>query len=294
MTMRKESLQEFAQLCETFIAEASTSMDLVRSKNGGPQVIKKLHSQGLSHEQSYQPIEKISWSELKGNYNNNWVIIVGDRGVGAIKASERDYEALASSGGDVLSKRDDRGGNILDFLKGNIGGLRKFYVGRGSSDVKDKKKQRADLKKQADATTVTRKDIVKKFKPLWDKALEQAYADVKGMAVTMIKNDAFEKAKKKLSQLDYITNAREHIESGNTDFPEYVESAVQTAISMAAVYHYPELSGEIQTSRYGYRSSGYTTTNDEGPRKLLQDIANGDTAKLGSILAYFKRSLVSG
>jgi len=59
--MRKESLQEFAQLCETFIAEASTSMDLVRSKNGGPQVIKKLHSQGLSHEQSYQPIEKISW-----------------------------------------------------------------------------------------------------------------------------------------------------------------------------------------------------------------------------------------
>jgi len=111
------------------------------------------------------------------------------------------------------------------------------------------------------------------------------------MAVTMIKNDAFEKAKKKLSQLDYITNAREHIESGNTDFPEYVESAVQTAISMAAVYHYPELSGEIQTSRYGYRSSGYTTTNDEGPRKLLQDIANGDTAKLGSILAYYQEEL---
>jgi hypothetical protein len=288
--MKLETCQIFAQLCEAYLPEASSSLSMVAQKPGGKEVIKRLHvAHRLSHDQEYRSIAKISWNELKDAANGAWVIIRGDRGVGAIKASRGTYRAVASAGGEPEEFTNDRGGNILDFLKGIIGQLREFHVGADSGSVGKLQKQRSDLNKTQGPAVVNKEALVKKFKPLWLKAMQAAQADIKGMAANMIKNDAFSKAKKKLQQLEELDNGISALETGTLESaPEFVEKAVQMGIYMAASYYYPEQTGEITK---GYR--GYDVSDSTGTRKLLADISAGDTKKLGTILAFFKRSLIA-
>jgi hypothetical protein len=107
------------------------------------------------------------------------------------------------------------------------------------------------------------------------------------MIANMIKNDAFTKAKKKLIYLESLDNAIENIERG--DPQGVIVEAVSTAVLMAASYYYPETTGEI-SKNYG----GYTSEFSRGPKQVLQDISQGDTKKLGTILSFFKRTLISG
>ena len=291
--MRLETHQLFAQLCEALLVEASTSLDMVKGQPGAQQVIQKLHTQmGLSHDQPYAPVAKIAWSELKDNYRGTWVLIKGDRGTGAIKYDGRTYNAVASAGGDAASFTNDRGGNIVDFLKGQIGQLRKFYVGKESGGAKEKKKEREDRNKVQGPSEVSVETLVTKFRPLWVKGMNTAIADIKGHVANQIKNDAFEKAKRKLERLDSLQNAVDALEAGATDTPNFISSAVNTAVLMAAHHYYPDTTGELRNSGYGRGS--LTSQHSEGPRQLLKDISQGDTSKLGTILAFFKRTLISG
>lgn len=280
-------------MCEGVINEASSTMDMVKSKIGGREVVKHLHANmGLGHEQKYNPIDKISWSQLKDSYRGSWVIIHGDKGTGAIKYTGNTYQAVSSDGGEVRSFENDRGGNIIDFLKGNIGQLRKFFVGKETGAVSDIKRKRKEQQKDAESTQINQDVLVKKFKPLWQKAITAAVADIKGHIVNMIKNDAYEKAKKKMNQIEVLQNALDAMETGSLDeAPGFVKSAVYNAILMAASYYYPDQTGDISYSRY---SSGAQSQYMEGPQRLLKDIADGDTAKIGTILAFFKRALISG
>ena len=287
--MKLETCQIFASLCESLLDEASTSLSM-----GGKEVIQQLHKEkGLAHDQAYREIPKISWSELKDTRHGAWVIVNGSKGTGAIRAQGGSYEAMASSGGEVQSFRNDRGGNILDFLKGIIGSFRSFHVGSDTGAVKNVKSKREKLAATTGPAQVSNDTIVEKFKPLWLKAMTAAQADIKGMVVNMIKNDAYEKAEKKIGMLRRLDNAILDLDGGElTDAPDFVRSAVQTAVLMAASHYYPEETGEIRRQRWG--GGGYEATGYDGPRKLLADISNGDTKKLGTILAFFKRSLISG
>jgi hypothetical protein len=291
--MQPKTLKLFAEFCETFLPEASSSMAVIQQHPGGKDVIQKLHKdQKLAHDISYSPVAKISWSELKDSYRGAWVIIQGDNGTGAIKASggnTGDYFAVASTGGETRSMNDSRGGNVIDFLKGEIGGLRKFYVGKNTTAVSDKQQKRISAKVGTD-TTISKEKLIKKFKPLWAKAITAAIADIKGHVANQIKNDAFEKAKRKLDHIEQLQNGLEAIEAGSGDVPQFIESAVNTAILMSAAHYYPEQTGDI-TKSYG---RGYSSANAEGPQLLLKDISEGDTAKLGTILSFFKRTLISG
>lgn len=293
----KEALKLFAKLSESYLNEVSSSLNLVKSEPGGAQVIQQLHkSMQLGHDINYVPVDKISWSDLKGSYKGAWVVISGAKGVAAIKASggnTGDYQALAynPTTGGVEQISDGRGGNVIDFIKSHVGALKKYYVGKNTGAVRDKQRTRADNKAVAGPQTMNRDTLVKKFKPLWVKAMNSAIADIKGMAQTMIKNDAFEKASKKIERLKNLEQAVDAVDRGDGDIPSTINASVQIAILMAAAHHYPEQTGEITRSRYG---GGYDTTNQEGPRQLLADIGNGDTAKLGTILGFFKRSLISG
>jgi hypothetical protein len=290
--MSTAQIKQFVQLCETFLPEVSSATGLINGKEGGKEVIKFLHAQkGMAHNQAFQEIPKISWSLLKDSYKGAWVIIIGDKGVGAIKSKDSSYETVASTGGEVKTFSDSRGGNNIDFLKNNIGSLRKFFSGRDTGKVRDVQRQRQDRNAGAEPGQVTQDTLVKKFRPLWSKAITAAIADIKGHITNQIKNDAFEKAKRKLSQIESLQNGLEAIEAGSEDIPGFVGSSVQIAILMAAAHYYPELTGEIQKSSYG---GGYRASNQEGPQKLLADISGGDTSKLGTILAFFKRSLISG
>jgi len=292
--MRPETYQLFAQLCETYLPEASTSMSLIKGQTGGTEVVQHLHkTMNLSHEQDYRAISKISWSELKDNYRGAWVVIQGDKGVGAIRArggNTGSYDAVASTGGPVETFTNDRGGNILDFLKGNIGGLRKFYVGTNSPAVADKKKERLARNAVPSASEVNQETLIKKFKPLWVRAITVAIADIKGHVQNQIKNDAFEKAAKKLDQISKLDSGLDAIQSGSNEVPPLIGNAVQIAIFMAASHYYPDTTGAI--TRGSYR--GYSTQFSAGPQQLLKDIAGGDQQKLGTILGFFKRSLISG
>lgn len=290
--MRPESYKIFAQLLEGYVDEASTSLDLITGNAGGKEVIIKLHKDmSLAHNQDYRQVDKISWSDLKGSYRGAWVIIKGSNGTGAIKARGDTYEALASTGGEPRMVRDSRGGNVLDFLKGEIGKLQKFYVGKNTTAVDDKRKKRAD-NKQGTSNEVSVETLTKKFRPLWSRAIGAAIADIKGHIANQIKNDAFEKAEKKLSQVRNLQNAMDMLESGDTDIPNSVSSAINTAVIMAASHHYPEQTGSINRQSYGGR--GYNAQFSEGPQLLLKDISAGDQKKLGTVLGFFKRALISG
>ncbi len=281
-------------MCEGVINEVSSTMDMVKSKIGGREVVKHLHTKmGLSHKQNYGPVDKISWSQLKDSYRGSWVIIHGDKGTGAIKYTGNTYEAVASDGGEVRTFTNDRGGNIIDFLKGVIGPLRKFFVGKDSSDVRDLKRKREQNKAGDKPGIVTQDTLVKKFKPLWQKAIVAAVADIKGHIANMIKNDSFEKAERKLNQVKVLQSALDAMEVGDvSDTPGFINRAINQAVLMTASYYYPDQTGDISHSRYG--RGDMSSTHSEGPQRLLKDISEGDTAKVGTILAFFKRALISG
>ncbi len=292
--MKPETYKIFALMCEGVLNEVSSTMDMVKSKIGGREVVKHLHTKmGLSHEQKYAPVDKISWSQLKDAYRGSWVIIHGDKGTGAIKYDGRTYNAVASDGGEVRTFSNDRGGNIVDFLKGVIGNLRKFFVGKDSGAVTDVKRKRDELNKVSAPGKVDTDTLIKKFKPLWKKAIQAAVADSKGHVANMIKNDAFEKAQNKLNKIHTLQSALDQLEVGEIDdTPRFIRNAVSSAILMTASYYYPDTTGEIQRSRYG--GEGFSSQYQEGPAQLLKDIEGGDTAKVGTILSFFKRSLISG
>ena len=288
--MQNTGYQIFSQLLEGFVNEASTSLSMIAGSPGGEEVIKKLHKDmSLAHNQDYRQVDKISWSSLKEPYRGSWVIIIGTKGTGAIKSSGDTYHALASVGGEVRSVKDSRGGNVIDFLKGEIGKLQKFYVGRNTDAVSTKQSKRADAKKGIDRE-IDQEALMKKFKPLWTRAINSAIADIKGHISNQIKNDAFEKAKRKLSQVESLQNAIESLEAGGADTPGSVRNAINIAVLMAASHHYPEQTGTISKSY----SSNYSAQHSEGPRQLLKDISAGDQKKLGTVLGFFKRALITG
>jgi hypothetical protein len=221
------------------------------------------------------------------------VIIQGTKGTGAIRAKggTSNYDAVASSGGPIKTTSDGRGGNILDFLKAEIGKLQKFYVAKNTTAVRDKQKKRADAQKGAGTPIVDQSTLMAKFKPLWARAITASIADVKGHIANMIKNDAFEKAKKKLHHIEALQNGLEQLEAGNSDTPGFINSAINSAVLMAASHHYPETTGNITRGGHTGRVSAQF---NEGPAQLLKDIAAGDQKKLGTVLSFFKRSLISG
>jgi hypothetical protein len=292
--MKLEHCKLFAELCES-ITEASTAMDLIASNAGGQQVVKKLHgSMSLAHNITYNQVQKISWKDIKDSYKGAWVIIIGSQGTGAIKASGGNtgsYTAVASSGGEAESMTNSRSDVTMEWLKSNLGRFQKFYVGKNTGYVQDVQRKRAS--NSADATNaVTQSTIVNKFKPLWSKAITAAIADIKGHVSNMIKNDSFDKARSKLNHIENLQNGLDALSTGSiTDTPGFISTAVNTAVLMAASHHYPDTTGEITR---GYRGGNYNAEYSEGPATLLKDISQGDTAKLGTVLAFFKRALISG
>ena len=291
--MKPQSYKLFAQLCESVVFEASTTGAIINSFPGGPQVLKQLHSEAdLGHEQQYKPIAKIAWSELKDSYRGAWVIMQYPKGTGAIKSTGGSYVAAASTGAGVENFSDSRGGNVLDFLKRTLGGNPiKLFVGNDTGKTKELKKSRLAGKQELEKSTIMNQDtLVQKFSPLWKNAMTTAIADIKGMVSNMIKNDAFEKAERKIAQLKRLDQGIMGLEAGESQRPDFLNSAISQAIHMAAHHHYPDETGELTKSYNG----SYSSQNSEGVQHLLKDISAGDQKKLGTVLSFFKRALITG
>lgn len=308
--MQKKSIKIFVNLLESIMQESSSALDLVRKLPNADVLIPHMHRQlGLPHDQWYDEVKKLSWSEIKaknryGSRDNlNWVLVKGENGVGAIAARD-DYIALAVYDGDVVEKRDDRGGNILDWLKAYIGKIQGFYVGKDSGEVRKKKTDRASQKPVPTEGYTSLENFIsmllKKFKPLWVRSLELAQADIKGFLGTQLKNNAYDKADKKLNRLKNIEQMLRAMDDGadptkSGDSFDLMKVALHNAVLLTAHHYYPEKTNGFQDRARSYGRSTRHALNDQSAVKdLFYDIRGGDTAKLGTLLGFFKKGLVSG
>lgn len=274
----------FAQLCEHMLLEVSTTGDIIKRYPGGDMLYQHLHrKQGLLHDQKYEQIPKILWRDVKSQ-EKTWLLLVGTYGVGAIKWADGndEYQAIVATRGEIESYEDDRAGNVVDFLKSRIGNIRHIY--KGAEDAvtinKLRQRQRAGIDSAAELTV---DKLIKKFRPLFEKSVEQALADIKGMVNHMLKNDAYDRAKLKISHMETLQDALEPQSS-------YINKAIRAAVLLAAKHHYPDAVGDVTKLYYG----GNLTAPDEHAaiKKLLTDISNGDTKKLSSVIAFFKQRLL--
>ena len=308
--MKSQHYQRFAQLCEGILQEATTLSTILPNNPAANKLIANLHrGRQLPHDQQYQPTDNISWSAINDTSWGAWVIIQFANGVGAIKAltNKNGYEAVAvpSESLEVAAAEFTKGGDVINFFKQHgLGKIQQLFVGADTGSRADKAERRLRNKLSREKATTTDSDrLLMKFRPLWVKAITAAMADIKGMAVTMIQNDAIRKAETKLNRLSELQSILDAIESGemadgndsassryhrNTKL-EYLKKLVNNSIILTAAHYYPEETGDV-TRSYG----GLGTSRYGGNSQVLKDIAAGDQKKLSAVLAFFKRQLISG
>jgi hypothetical protein len=290
----------FSQLCESIVTEASTAMAQFNGP-GAQEILKQLHSkEAFGHDIQPEPVVRPKWTDLKDK-PGTWLLIAGNKGFGAVKflpgsfrRGSGSYQLLASNG-----KPDPDEGNMIystisdnvaganSSLKGIIGDAKKFYF-VDSEYSKQLNTKRASNKPEPAGFTTTSK-LTKRFKPLFRKILVASKADINGVIANMAKNDAHHKVDKKIEQVTLIDQAIEGLDNGT--MTDVLTNAVNNSIILTARYYYPELTGDV-TNSWGYRNNSLLSTNNDGPTKVLSDIANGDREKLSAVLAYLKRSLV--
>lgn len=302
----KQNYQKFAQLCESILQEVSTASTILPGSAAANVLIKTLHSKySLPHDQQYQQTDNISWSTINDTRAGAWVIVKFANGVGAIQAikSKQGYVAVAvpNEGLEVSVDQFSKGGDVMNFFKKlGLGKIQQLYVGRDTGELSAKQDKRRLLGLQKERFGMASVDtLLKRFRPLWLRAVEAAQADVKGMAVTMVQNNSYRKANEKLLRLSELQEIADAIESGEIDqeprrytnnaHKESLKKYVSSAIYLAASHFYPEETGNI-TRNYG----GLTVENYQGSLQLLKDIGNGDQKKLATVLGFFKRLLISG
>jgi hypothetical protein len=294
--------ERFSQLCEGIVTEASTAMAEF-SGPGAQEILKYLHTdQALGHDVNLKPVVRPKWADL-GNNKGSWFLISGNKGFAAAKydaGSYRNsgtYQLFASTG-----VPDPEEGNMIysnhaynatdanKFVKDHVGDTKKFYMVGSlySSDLRSKRA--SNQPNDAKQRLIDKEILIKRFKPLFKKILIAARADVSGVVNSMIKNDAYDRAEKKIEHLKLLDRTLQNLENGE-DIPELLRDAVGNSLIMTARYYYPKQTGKINTV-YGYRSNALAPESSDGVKQVLIDIQSGDRQKLSAVLAYLKRSLI--
>jgi len=294
--------ERFSQLCEGIVTEASTAMAEF-SGPGAQEILKYLHTdQALGHDVNIKPVVRPKWADL-GNNKGSWFLISGNKGFAAAKydaGSYRNsgtYQLFASTG-----VPDPEEGNMIysnhaynatdanKFVKDHVGDTKKFYMVGSlySSDLRSKRA--SNQPNDAKQRLIDKEILIKRFKPLFKKILIAARADVSGVVNSMIKNDAYDRAEKKIEHLKLLDRTLQNLENGE-DIPELLRDAVGNSLIMTARYYYPKQTGKINTV-YGYRSNALAPESSDGVKQVLIDIQSGDRQKLSAVLAYLKRSLI--
>lgn len=285
----------FVRLCESvMLVEDSTSMDIIKGLPGGSQVIKFLHTKyNLSHDQEYVEQDRIPWRELKDFAHGGWVLLQYARGFAAIRQKNNGYSVVYCSRPDlpgVGTFYSTRGNEVMTDLKNALtGNPVSIWVGHDTAAVE----KLQSLRKSRDAEQdrpIDQMALLNKFKPMFSRALTLAIADIKGMVSTMIKNDEFHSSRNKLERLQKLQTALEHVTLKSDQVPDIISRALNTAVVMTASYFYPEETGDI-SRRYGGEADPESRM---GIKHVFKDINAGDNRKLATVLAFFKRALITG
>lgn len=324
--MKHSNYKLFANLLESILLEASTAIDMVKLNPGGREIAEFLHRKSaLGHDVDWEIVKKIPWSELKGSRwsrgGGGWIILIGQNGTGAIRASGGDYSVSASNGKPAapaqdtgwdpnrfFSKSVGAGGRAIELIKGVTGPIRSYAISMDRGEVARKREKRKDLHraavKQGGKEILSTEDaqasaeaMLMRFKPLWIKMITQAMADIKGFVGLQVKNHAFAKVKPKLERLQRLDVILDLLQSKTADddddhdpnaINDYLKTSIYHAVDLTARHYYPDQVSDRQT--FGNR---YSSSASEGVKRVLTDISKGDTRKLGTVLGFFKRTLLT-
>jgi hypothetical protein len=295
----------FSKLCESVLIEASTTMNILTGVPGANTLIGYLHkSEELAHDQNFQSIPAIQWKDYKKD--PSWILIVYGNGVAAISTSGRgSYEAYAvdssTSPPEVKRRETASSGDAMAFIKQHLSGrIKNILVGKKNATLYNKRDQRRIRNLQlAKTKTLNSEQILFKFKPLWLRTIDNAIADIKGWIGTLVQNNNYTKAKEKLSYVGELSTIKHALEDNKSDSLQdssnyrqldFLKRAVGNAVAMAAYHYYPQETAGLST---GYNGA-IVPRNANGIDKLVDDIANGDTKKLGTVLGFFKKVLITG
>ena len=296
--MNIESARLFVSLLEHIIDEDSTSINQLQGVPGSVPLLKKLHQMhAIPHDQKYEPVKKVPWSDLK-DYKHI-LLVAGPKGAGVLQSTRGDYVLYAWNTDDnsMESKHETSGGRSIEWFQERIGKINKLWLGRDLGTVQKTQQARKEVKPKGPGEFPGHgefsRQMLRRFKPLWLRSLVGAQNDVKGWVNTQIKNHAFEKAKTKIDHLKALEHAVDAVEQG-TDLGEIsmVAQAIMHAVNQTTHMYYPEETGGFETMRY--LGSKPELVNREAVHKLFNDINNGETEKLGTLLSFFRRNLVTG
>lgn len=312
--------EEFAQLCGHALKEASDANTFLRTQ-GAPstynadsatKVIKFLHAKkGLAHDQGFEHVDpkEISWSSVKEYHK--WLLMKFPGGTGAIMASRSNYLLVAAKNepSDEVPSAGMTQNDVMVFVtnttrdanawfKKNLGSKPiAYYISSGFRSNRNPSPQQVARDKRANrgqppAALWTETKLLAKFSPLFLKAVTAAKADIKGMVSMMIKNDAIDKAGKKLRTLNELTTIEQRLAFGETpkDLLEndLLKKSLSNAVILAAYKFFPEDTGE---PTHGYRGYEY---RQAGVEKFLSELSKGNYEMMGTLLGAFKHSLMIG
>jgi hypothetical protein len=291
--------KQFSQLFESIVTEVSTGMAQFSDPNA-QELLKTLHrTKTLGHDVTYEKIPRISWASLKDN-PDQWFILKGENGWAAIvlPGKRSAYQIFTANGIPNPENSElvtlTKVGTATDgnnLLKNTIGKLVEFYtVNTAYSNNERRTREHKRTQNNPYENKASETYIIKRFMPIFTRLLTNAKADIKGVISSMVKNDASrDKINTKLYKINSIEQSINRLKEGQVD--EYLTDAVSKAVVFAARYYYPQETGELTSQYYGGRTS-FRQANSDGVNHVLSDISQGDTSKLGGVLAYLKKVLV--
>lgn len=320
---------EFARLVEALVAEASTGINRVRGNPGGEELLRQLHKTvPLAHDVDWKPITKIVWSHIKSKWKHGggFILLLGRDGTGVVYADPYAgngvYRLWASNGsppqervapgvyadGDgkvnhVSDARYDSGGQSIELIRKVIGPVRSMLLGQLAHveplAKREKRKQDRDaspimaprtVKSYNDAKQAADR-LLDRLRPIWDKAVVQAIADMKGYLTHQIKNDAYHKVEgrlRRLQQMDSLLRTM-RADPSSTDGADSLRRILYNAIDLAVSYHFPQTPNDWQISRDYHH---YRDQMPDGYRDLLNGIYSGNTRYISTVLYFFKKGLL--
>jgi len=123
--------------------------------------------------------------------------------------------------------------------------------------------------------------LAKKFQPVLLKTVEKSIADVRGVAMNMLKNDAYDLMKDKIQRLDQLHMLYTDLKTNRfstdrgSNMWDVLRDALNRAVTLTVLMYHPN---ELYSQQ---------------KENILNDVMNGDFKKLSTILYYLKRELVA-
>ena len=280
--MKPESLRAFAQLCEAvMLFEASTAMTLLKGYPGAEQVVRLLHrGYQLPDDQKFEEIPVADITKTLRGQPRNWLLVAGPGGVAAgVTSSDRNgVRIVVWHNNDVEQDEVMTFRNFEEVAKNSLGGIDRAWLGTMSQESGSKRHQRLmrQVPEDVDDMMVY---IANRFRPLWLRLIRSAMVDLKGVIQTLVRHDSHDRAAQKLEHLRTLHDLYHDIETNSTTniaWHGHTQDMLRAAIRLTAQHMFPEATRGGRTSI----------------RPVFDEIRKGNLQVLGTVIAYFKRTLL--